>query len=299
MITSILIKRCLTAGASLALLSLSQTLSLADDSLNAQAREIHGKYEESIVTVKAVIDVEIVVGGSANQSQEQKLEVPGTVIQENGLTVVSNATIDIGAQVEQQISRQVRGRGVEVKTTFKEVNLLFRDGTEIPSKVVLKDEDLDVAFVLPDAEEVEAEGVEFVPVQFPEVTPKVQLLDPIIILNRLGQNLDRELSLYVTKVEALIKKPRRFILTHNSSTGTPAFLASGEPLGLYVRRIVNGSATSTVVLPAKEVARLTKEAASVDPEEIEEEEEPEEEEPDEADEADEALDDADADDEAI
>ena len=77
------------------------------------------------------------------------------------------------------------------------------------------------------------------------------------------------MSVYITKVEALIKKPRKFIVTHNSSTGTPAFLGNGEPLGLYVRRIVNGSAASSVVLPAKEVARLAKEASTAEPVEAE------------------------------
>ena len=241
----------------------------ADEAVNEMARKLQSDLSESIVTVKVVVDVEVVVGGSANQSQEQRIEAPGTVIQKNGMTVVSNSSIDIADQVEQQLRRQARGRGVDVKTTLKAVHLLMPDGTEIPSKVVLKDEDLDLAFVLPVAEEVEAEGVEFTPVTFPEETPETQLLDPIILLNRLGQDLDRELSVYITKVEALIKKPRKFIVTHNSSTGTPAFLGNGEPLGLYVRRIVNGSAASSVVLPAKEVARLAKEASTAEPVEAE------------------------------
>ena len=244
---------------------LCSTSLYADDAINEVARKLQSDLGESIITVKVVVDVEVVVGGSANQSQEQKIEAPGTVIQKNGLTVVANSTIDISAQVEQQLRRQARGREVNVKTTFKEVNLLLPDGTEIPSKVVLKDGDLDVAFVLPVAEEVEAEGVEFTSVTFPEETPSTRLLDSIILLNRLSQDLDRELSVYVTKVEALIKKPRKFIVTHNSSTGTPAFLGNGEPLGLYVRRIVNGSAASSVVLPAKEVARLAKEASTAEP----------------------------------
>ena len=247
----------------------------ADDAAKEMARKLQSDLDESIVTVKVVVDVEVVVGGSANQSQEQKIEAPGTVILANGMTVLSNSTIDISTQVEQQLRRQARGREVNVKTTFKEVNLLLPDGTEIPSKVVLKDEDLDLAFVLPVAEEVEAEGVEFTPVTFPEETPSTQLLDSIIILNRLGQDLDRELSVYVTKIEALIKKPRKFIVTHNSSTGTPAFLENGEPLGLYVRRIVNGRAASSVVLPAKEVARLTIEASTAEPIEAEAEDEDE------------------------
>ncbi len=241
----------------------------ADEVVNEMARKLQSDLSESIVTVKVVVDVEVVVGGSANQSQEQRIEAPGTVIQKNGMTVVSNSSIDIADQVEQQLRRQARGRGVDVKTTLKAVHLLMPDGTEIPSKVVLKDEDLDLAFVLPVAEEVKAEGVEFTPVTFPEETPETQLLDPIILLNRLGQDLDRELSVYITKVEALIKKPRKFIVTHNSSTGTPAFLGNGEPLGLYVRRIVNGSAASSVVLPAKEVARLAKEASTAEPVEAE------------------------------
>ncbi len=265
--------------ASAALLALSGlSLVAEDDPVHSGALAIHEKYQEAIITVKAVIDIEVVVGGSANQSQEQRLEVPGTVIDATGLTVVSNATIDVGKQIESQIARQVRGRQVDVKTTFKEVNLLLPDGTEISARVVMKDDDLDVAFVLPDAAEVEAEGVEFVAVSFPDETPKVTLLEPIVILNRLGKDLDRTLSLYVTKVEALIKKPRPFVLTHNTSTGTPAFLPSGEPIGLFVRRIVDGNATSTVVLPSKEVARLAREAAAAEPEEIDPAEEDEEEE---------------------
>lgn len=249
--------------------------SFADDAVNEAARALHAEKQDAIVSVKAILDVEIVVDGSANQSQEQKLEAPGTVIAPSGLTVLSNASIDIGSQIEQQVKRQVRGRKVEVKTTFKEVNLLLRDGTEIPSRVVLKDEDLDLAFVLPDAEEVEAEGVEFVTVTFPETTPKVQLLDPIILLNRLGQDLDREMSVYVTKVEALVKKPRQFIVTHNTSTGTPAFLTDGTPAGLFVRRIVNGTVSGTVVLPAKEVARVAAEVAENEAAEEESAPEPE------------------------
>ena len=246
--------------------ALFASVTYAEEGIDEIARKLHQDLGEAMVTVKAVIDMEVVVGGSANQSQEQKLEVPGTVIQANGLTVLSNASIDIGKQIEQQLRRQARGRDVDVKTTFKEVNLLLPDGTEIPSKVVLKDGDLDLAFVLPDAEEVESEGVTFTHVSFPEVTPEVQLLDSVAFLNRLGQELDRELSVYVTTVEALIKKPRRFMVTHNSSIGTPAFLATGEVLGLYVRRIVNGGASnSIVILPSKEVARLAKEAATAQP----------------------------------
>ena len=52
----------------------------ADDAVNEVARKLQSDLDEAIVTVNVVVDVEVVVGGSANQSQEQKIEAPGTVI---------------------------------------------------------------------------------------------------------------------------------------------------------------------------------------------------------------------------
>ena len=77
--------------------------------------------------------------------QEQKLEALGTIIAEDGLTVLSLSRVDPTATL---LSRMRAGGGT-VNVNYTEVLILMQDGTEVPARLVLKDSDLDLAFVLP------------------------------------------------------------------------------------------------------------------------------------------------------
>ena len=47
------------------------------------------------------------------------------------------------------ILSRIRTPGASVNVNYTEVMLLMQDGTEVPAKLLLKDVDLDLAYVLP------------------------------------------------------------------------------------------------------------------------------------------------------
>ena len=75
--------------------------------------------------------------------QEQKLEALGTIIAEDGLTVLSLSRVDPTATL---LSR-IRTPGGSVNVNYTEVLLLMQDGTEVPAKLLLKDTDLDLSLI--------------------------------------------------------------------------------------------------------------------------------------------------------
>ena len=84
-------------------------------------------------------------GGRSMPPQEQKLEALGTIIAEDGLTVLSLSRVDPTAT----LLSSIRTPGGSVNVNYTEVLLLMQDGTEVPAKLLLKDTDLDLAYVLP------------------------------------------------------------------------------------------------------------------------------------------------------
>ncbi|MEX1117103.1 MAG: trypsin-like peptidase domain-containing protein [Akkermansiaceae bacterium] len=94
---------------------------------------------------------------------------------------------------------------LSAKSTTKEVKILMSDGSETPAKVAFKDPDLDLAFIRPE----KADGVKFTPVDTANSAP-MALLDDVIILGRLGRDLNREPVVMTSEVISIISKPRTF-----------------------------------------------------------------------------------------
>ena len=72
------------------------------------------------------------------QPQEKKLEALGTIIADDGLTVLSLNTVDPTSNL---LSR-LRSPDASVQVNYTEVLILMKDGREIPAKFLLKDIDL-------------------------------------------------------------------------------------------------------------------------------------------------------------
>ncbi len=138
-------------AASLCLLTATASLLRAVDPGDFDAaRKLFTEKQSAVVAVSAVVKLQISVGGQ-NQSQEQSVEMLGTVINEQGLTLVAYSALDLSSQVKAQVKGKIPANmKLEVKSDFKEVKLILSDGEEVPGDVVLKDEDLDVAFIRPD-----------------------------------------------------------------------------------------------------------------------------------------------------
>ena len=137
------------------------------------------------------------------------------------LTVLSLNKVDPTANI---LSR-LRTPGASVNVNYTEVMLLMQDGTEVPAKLLLKDVDLDLAFVLPIKERWE----EYKDVVFSQVPQKVSkenqplILDEVVSIGKLKQTLYRQSTLRRGWVNAVIEKPRKYFVIENTAPGTPVF----------------------------------------------------------------------------
>ena len=134
----------------------------------------------------------------------------------------------------------------------------MQDGTEVPAKLLLKDVDLDLAYVLPIKERKE----EFKDVVFSKVPSQAEhvndpmILDEVVSIGKLRQTLYRQSTLRRGSVNAVIQKPRKYFVIENTSPGTPVFDRNGKWLGVVVYKMVGGRPSEIVTLPANDVLEI-------------------------------------------
>ena len=207
----------------------------------AAAKEVVKKHQDAVVTVKLTLELTITMRGQ-ERKQETTREAPGTVIDPSGLTVMPLS----------MVSPQGMMRGMRIKSNVIDAKLVQTDGKEIPGKVVMRDRDLDLAFFKPDAQKKE-DGAEEAP-RFPflsmdkDVAPAPGLLDHVIVVGRMGRNLDRQTSVTLSSIAAIVKKPRTMYIASGTQLGFPAFDASGKLTGIGVMH-----KSQTVILPVSEI----------------------------------------------
>ncbi|MBI4024759.1 MAG: hypothetical protein HY360_07230 [Verrucomicrobia bacterium] len=213
-----------------ALLLAAASFSRADD-LRATARATAQKLQKAVVTLRLVVKIRM-----HNQEQEQKIEVMGTVIDPSGLTVVSARAIDPGALMKSLFGAFPNAAGPQsfnFDSNVSETVLILDDGTEIESDVVLKDTDLDLAFVRP---RNAARTFDAVPLK-PRAAPP-QILEDIFVLRRLGRAENREITIAQGTIQAVVKGPRTFYVCDavaaTDSFGCFAFASDGSPVGIFV-----------------------------------------------------------------
>jgi len=217
------------------LLTILLTLTLAghvqaEDSAVA-GRQVRAKNQDAIVTVKLVVNYSISFGGQ-DQQKESKTEAVGVVIDPSGLTVISLTTIDPSAMMK----AQMRGSPQEMKidSQVKDAKIVLADNTEIAAEVILRDKDLDVAYLRP----VEKPAKPFVAIDLTKAV-KPQLLDEVVCLNRLGKVANRVVAVSLERIDALVDRPRPFYILSpggSSGIGSPVFALNGAPIGIVLIR---------------------------------------------------------------
>ena len=224
-------------------------------------RKLLQDHADCVTWVSATVRVEVSAGGRSMPPQEQKLEALGTIIAEDGLTVLSLSRVDPTATL---LSR-MRGGGGTVNVNYTEVLILMQDGTEVPARLVLKDSDLDLAFVLPlKGGKSEADKISFPYVPRPAKDTEVitRALDEVVSLGKLSRNLYRQSTLRKGWVSAVIEKPRKYLVIDNTSPGTPVFDREGNWLGIVVYKMDRGRPTSIVTLPAEDIDEIAEQVRS-------------------------------------
>jgi len=200
-----------------------------------QAREIFQKHQDAVVTAQLVVNTRVSMMGQGSQEDENRIEATATVISPEGLAVMSLSETDPSAIFENMMGGNMQG--MEFSTEVTDAKLLLTDGSEVPARIVLRDKDLDLAFLLP--LEAPDEPMAYVDM---EASGAPELLDELVLINRLGTVANRVHSVAFERIEAIVERPRTFYIPGDnpttSGTGSPAFTLSGDFVGVLVLRSV-------------------------------------------------------------
>lgn len=257
-----MIKRSFIAAIGILLMAVP---ALADDAGTA-GKQVVDKWKDAVVTVQMVVKTTYSYQGEEPENDESKAETLGTVISPDGLVLVSLSSVS----PEDTFASSIPD-GMKVTSAVSDMKVILGNGKEIPAKVVLRDKDLDLAFVRTTAK--------------PE-TPlvcfdlsksgKAAIFDNIILVSRLGSASGRSVMGVCDRVQAVVEKPRTFYVpgpaSSSASMGAPVFSMDGSLVGfLLVRALpkgvpdmaggpMSGRMGMSVVLPADEVLEVSKQA---------------------------------------
>ena len=233
------------------------------DELAAKGREIFDKNHHAVVTVQVVLKVSY---SGAAKTSETRQEITGTVLDPSGLTVLALSAADPSEMYQRMMAEQ--SSQYKLETEVSDVKILLDDGTELPAEIVLRDKDLDLAFIRPKSKPASPMAA----VDFGK-SASAQLLDEVITLNRLNSAAGRAYAASVERISAVIQKPRTFYIPDSTMTsttlGSPAFALDGKVVGLLVMRAVNakGGASrnvrenmTSIILPAEDILKGAKQA---------------------------------------
>jgi S1-C subfamily serine protease len=229
------------------------------DDLSEKGREIFTRNQHAVVTVQLVQK-----RSSRGRQSEVKQDITGTVVDPSGLTVLALSACD----PYELYRRMLPDETSLAETEISDVKILLEDGTELPSEIVLRDKDLDLAFIRPKTKPASP----MTAVDLSKST-QAQVLDQVITLNRLNPAASRAYAASFERITAVIQKPRTFYIPDSAMTatgrGSPVFGLDGSMLGVVVMRavVLPGGAQGdpregmvTVILPAADVLKGAKQA---------------------------------------
>jgi hypothetical protein len=260
-------KSFLTLAVLVALLSPVSAAEPTEEQVLATARELLSNYASAVVHVTAVVKITAQgpLAGAFGQ-REQRMETIGTVIGADGLTLVSNAGID-PAEALSGVRVTVSGQQhtLDLQSQVTEVKIRLEDGTELPGRIVLKDDDLDLAFIIPEKAVDADTAAKMSWVDLANASEPADLLDIVINVGRLGKQMNYENTLSVGRIQAKVTKPRTFYLI-NAVRGTAVFTAEGKVLGFSLvrkesKRVAGGRVQMTaIILPTADVKEIADQA---------------------------------------
>jgi S1-C subfamily serine protease len=223
------------------------------------SREVVRKRGDAVIMVLATVKLHINQGGR-EQPVDQATQANATVLDNTGLAVMSLSTLQPDGAIERTLSSRV-GPGTKVEVTSEATDIRMRFGEkEVPAKMVLKDEDLDLAFIRP----VDALAA---PVPFVDaVSSKPNMLDSLLVLQRTSETTGWLTAAAFGQVQLIIDKPRTYYLVSFPSVGggglgAPMFDTAGRFVGVIVLRTTGQRGTGTPgVLPADDIREAAKQA---------------------------------------
>lgn len=215
-----------------ALLTLPFCLGVRADDLAEAMRNAVAKNDVAVVTVKVALK-ETYSSEGGSDVNEYTQDVTATVISAEGLMVTSLTVIDPSVLMEEYASPE---DGYTSKTEITSLKVL-RGEAEEDTEIVLRDRDLDLAFLRPLKKPAEARA-------FTDLAKGAvaKAFDPIIVMGRLGKVANRVSTAQLQRIEAVLDKPRTtYFVGEYPGRGAPVFLVTGECLGINVTKMLKNN----------------------------------------------------------
>lgn len=241
---------------------------------NADAkREAFSKSKGSVIRVSAMLKMDMRESGLPIQLGglgDREIETCATIIAPDGLAVTSYITLNPLSLLGKGMKIRVNEEDVELKpkTEVTQIKYHMPDGTEVPARMVYKDQDLDVVFLMPDLKEG-ATAPKFEALNLKEGAAAREL-DDIVVVGRLSKELNRTACVCEGHVTAVVAKPRLvydLAIGGQVTVGCPVYDVQGQLLGftLVLSRNQDESTemsammqlgAQVIVMPAGEVKGL-------------------------------------------
>jgi S1-C subfamily serine protease len=207
------------------------------DPVEEHGRDLIARVQAGVVAVKLTVKESMAFEGQSTRKHDSIIDVTGTCIDPSGLIVVSLRTID---RSEMLGSFSMGGDEDNFKSKFEseiaEAKIIVPGSDEVPAKVVMRDKDLDLAFLRP--VEKPAKPFDFVDLKNPT---KLKLLEQFFVVDRMGKEEGRVPVILLSRVGTILEKPRTFYISGDLiatlTLGSPAFTADGKVVGIIVYRI--------------------------------------------------------------
>ncbi|HIE05314.1 MAG TPA: serine protease [bacterium (Candidatus Stahlbacteria)] len=248
--------------------------SLADEATTG--RKILAEYQDAIITARIVVRYQMETGGREMVRNENVNEAIATVIDPSGLAILSLSNTD-----PTSLFPEFGFGGEDIpkhswESYVSDITMITGDGQEIPARVLLRDKDLDLAFIRPR----EREERRFVAIDLTQDT-RPAIMDKILILTRLGRVGDRAPYISLNRIQARVDKPRTFYVSGlanvDNGLGAPVFSLDGKVVGIILLRILKtkqpmfggmfGGMSSMgvlpMILPAEEILKVAKQARDI------------------------------------
>ena len=229
----------------------------ADDACVAKAREVLAKHADAVVRVTATVQQDmagfgIQLGGMGG---EQKGTAVGLVVDPSGIVVLSTSELNPTAAMMADMEVNVGGerKKIELKTKLSQPVIHLADGTEVPARIAIEDADTGLTYLVP--EKKAAKPFASLP---PDSGAEPRVLDDVILLSRLVKHSGRDPSVNLTRITAVVTKPRRGYPV--GAMNGAAFDRDGRFFGVVTLRPEPtagiGSSFMPQVIPAADIAQV-------------------------------------------
>lgn len=229
----------------------------------ATARDVVRKRGDAVVMVLATIKLRVNIGGR-EQASDQAAQANATVLDGTGLTVLSLSSLQPDDIMTRSLNQRIGpGTHVDVSSEPSDIRMHLADGRELPAKLVLRDEDLDLAFIRP----TEAPASPLTSVDEAGASPS--LLDPIMLVQRTNEAMGWQTAASIGSVQLVIDKPRTYYQVSvptlgGTGLGSPVFDFAGHFVGVVVLRNTGSRGTASPgVLPGSDIRDVAKQAPPV------------------------------------